>query len=495
MRPAPMPSIAFTASAPTEIRGHDRSTTTLDARDRALIGAWLVCAVIAVALPYPPTKVLVGILLGAVYVHASFASFHLALSGFVLLLPFLETAYKGSILFPGINLQTLFVLYISGVAASHAGRDRLDPARNPVALPLACLVALTVSSALLVGATSNADLSDLLMRIKNSFAYALLMVFGFWLVRKPNQKLMVLTCVFIAVIVNVVFSLRDVSVTQALQLSVMRHRAVSLISAQPNLYAGFLSLYLFFFAAFLMYYPAGRKVKILVLAATVLVTMNLVYTLSRGAWLACGGAAVFVAGLKSRRLAVPMAALAVFLYFWMPDVATERWDKAFEQGYDPALIAEAEGTEMDEAATRVVQWRSFLSMMGEHPVLGAGYGEFPRFFKEGGYYPVAKSAHSSIVEIGVELGPFGLVFYLWILGAAYRGGSRVFKTADLPVERVLGLGLLAATVCLFLLDFSGTRFRNGNITAYYWILAGITLNAALAGEGTRQPIRLWLGRQ
>jgi hypothetical protein len=68
----------------------------------------------------------------------------------------------------------------------------------------------------------------------------------------------------------------------------------------------------------------------------------------------------------------------------------------------------------------------------------------------------------------------------------------VLKTTTHPVERVLAFSLGAATLCLFLLDLSGTRFRNGNLMAYYWVLAGLALNSATKTAGS---VPAWFRRK
>jgi O-antigen ligase len=123
-------------------------------------------------------------------------------------------------------------------------------------------------------------------------------------------------------------------------------------------------------------------------------------------------------------------------------------------------------------------------MLARGPLFGVGYGKYAEMFWREGYFPQPKSAHSSIIEIGVELGLIGLGMYAWILFAVHRGGLRVFKDSEIPIDRVLGLGVLSATICLFLLDLTGTRFTSGNIMAYYWILAGLTLNVTPNPSGT-----------
>ena len=129
-----------------------------------------------------------------------------------------------------------------------------------MAAPVLVLLALMVTSAMIVALSSDASAIGLLTSVKNSFAYALLALIVFRRVKEPEHKLMVLVCVFLSVLINVLFSLREVSQTLASGRIFMRHRAISLISDQPNLYAGFLSMYVFFFIAFLMYYPSNPQV-------------------------------------------------------------------------------------------------------------------------------------------------------------------------------------------------------------------------------------------
>jgi O-antigen ligase len=95
-----------------------------------------------------------------------------------------------------------------------------------------------------------------------------------------------------------------------------------------------------------------------------------------------------------------------------------------------------------------------------------------------------RSPHSSIIALGVEEGLIGLALYLWLLFAIYTQAARQFRTAQVAVEKALLFGAMSATVCLFLLDMTGTRFFSGEIMAYYWMLIGMALNINLASEAT-----------
>jgi hypothetical protein len=72
----------------------------------------------------------------------------------------------------------------------------------------------------------------------------------------------------------------------------------------------------------------------------------------------------------------------------------------------------------------------------------------------------------------------GLIGYAGLLvSVALVCASRARQAARGSFSWALGLGLLAAAVCLFLLDFSGTRFRSYGVTTYFWLLVGAFLGS------------------
>ena len=437
------------------------------------IAAAVACVLIAYAVPVPGMKYAVGAAVGAIFVWASARSFALALAMFMLALPFFDVVYDGSFLVSGLNLQTLALIYFAVLAAAIPSPS--TRVGNPLLVPALALMLITSASALLSSASAGEPLVAQLSRVKNWFSYIVLSLIVFRKVHARSDKLIVVVAALVGVMLNVAQSLRQSSNVLSLNLDFMHHRAVSFIALQPNLYGGFLALNLFVFLGLLIYYPMrGRNRAILGLCSS-LVALNLIYTMSRGAWLAFLGASLFVVGTKARKLALPLAAVGLVVYFASPKAAVERWDSAFSGEYDPKLLLK-ENTDAGEAASRIIQWRTFWPLMSEAPIFGAGMGRYEQIVYERGHLPTPKSAHATIIEIGVEQGVVGLLFYFGLLLAVYRSASRVAKHTDDALERSLAIALVGATVCLALLDLSGTRFRNANITAYYWFLASITLN-------------------
>jgi O-antigen ligase len=132
---------------------------------------------------------------------------------------------------------------------------------------------------------------------------------------------------------------------------------------------------------------------------------------------------------------------------------------------------------------RVIQWKTFPDMLFESPLWGSGIATYAD--RLGEHIGIFRPAHTTMVQIGTEMGVPGLVGYLGLFASvamtcllrARRAGSGSFRHAT-------GLGLLAATVCLFIADFSGTRFPTHTVTTYYWLLIGAFIGAT---DDVREP--------
>lgn len=444
--------------------------------------------IVGILFPFPVTKYILGVVLGLTFVYVATRGFYLAVSFFCFLLPLQVLASNNSFLIPGLNVQTGFVLMFILLAIKFSAEQKYPPAAdeltNPLLVPVIGLLATVVVSAGHSSFAYGLDLGDQLARVKNWFSYSILAFLGFRLIIDRREKLFVLASILIVTALNAAYSLRDILMNPS--LNVESNRAVSFIALQPNLYAGFLVLYSFFFLSLLIYYPLSKTGRVLVSFGAALVLINLVYTLSRGAWLAFMVTAVVISATKSRRMLLPLLLIAGTVYFWLPDVASDRFQSSFEGQYDPRFLTE-ENVTVQEAASRIVQWKTFLPLLAERPIVGVGFGRYGPTIYEKRIDEKPRSAHSSIIEIGIEEGLIGLAFYIAIILVAFSGASRIFRESSDPVDRTLALGFMAATLALLLLDVTGTRFRNSNIMAFYWILAGITLNAAPRESRTRLP--------
>jgi O-antigen ligase len=427
-------------------------------------------------LQYPVVKLVAAVVLAVTFLRVSLRNYYLAVAFVVFFLPLQEVVGTTSFLLPGLNLQTMLILFLVGLAMTAPAPTREPRPRNAATAPLVLLFIVLLFSAFRSATGGAVPLWNHLTHLKNSFIYCALMWLCFAKVWRRRDKLIVVLFVFLAVLFNVAVSLRNVFQTLSSALMFLRHRATSLISDQPNLYGGFLALYLFFFIGFLLYYPMTKRQRTILSICTGLVALNLLYTLSRGAWLAAVLTTIIVVVAKSPRMLIPVAIFSVVLALAAPNVVVDRWQSTIDSDKYSVSHLTSENADIDEAASRIIQWRTFLPMFMLSPVFGIGKGNYAATHFRLGYDVEERSPHSSVIKLGVEEGILGLICYLSLMVVVYRSSSLRFRAARNPLDKALAFGTLSATLCLFFLDLTGMRFFTGSIMGYYWILTGITLN-------------------
>ena len=464
------PALAHDAALVTLDRGSDQSShvISLDKAQRTVFVMVIAAIVAAVAAPYPVTKIILGGTL-ALYWATLFFNFDERFVGlFVLLLPTLVLAPLETLGIPGLNWQTVFLLIFLVAAASMEA----PPSPHSVS------GWMSFFSVVLILAAAHAWLAQpqaawpLLMVVKNWLFPFSLFVLGRRLVRNRQQLWFLVLCVAVASCALALHGLRD-GLTAG---NLLTNRPMGLLTGQANLFAAFLAMHALLLLFASRTADLGRAERLLLTGTAVLMMATLLFTLSRGAWLAFAVTAAVVGFSTNRGLVVFLVVVMLVGYRWAPREAVTRADltvRAVEQSDDSPDSSLEESLD-DSAALRIIQWKSFPTLFLESPVWGTGLGTYPeRLHAKTGIF---RPAHATMVQLGAEMGVLGLLGYLGLLGAVAVSCVRRARQAGRgSFERAAGLGLLAATLCLFLLDFSGARFRAHTVTTYYWLLAGAFL--------------------
>lgn len=230
-------------------------------------------------------------------------------------------------------------------------------------------------------------------------------------------------------------------------------------------------------------------------AFCLLSAVGLIFTWSRGAWLAAGaGACCYLLwtgraqGPKTRLAGVKFAAAAVFA---------------------AAALAFAAGRARPTSGSdlgRVAVWESSLRMFAAHPLAGVGPDAFGlmlgRYKTEGFVRVYGESgsqahAHNDILQALATTGLAGFAAYTWLLLAAWRRLRNALRDETQRVDSAAaGAGLVAAfvvakfnpipldalalgAVLLGLLDPRGARSRGLPVTASALSAAGVLVSAWL----------------
>jgi len=207
----------------------------------------------------------------------------------------------------------------------------------------------------------------------------------------------------------------------------------------------------------------GKRYKIVGLVTIAASLFALLYTFSRGGYLAALVGVLILGILKDRKLLI---ILGVFLLTWQTVVPT-----AVHQRID--MTQNSAGQLDASAQERMDLWRESWQSIKESPVFGKGYATF----QYGLHAANLKDSHNLFVKVWVETGIIGLAMILILLQQMASLGYRLFRRGNDPLYRGLGLGLLLATCCSMIANFFGDRWNFIEISGPMWVLVAAAVSA------------------
>jgi O-antigen ligase len=456
-----------------------------------------VALVSAIALPYPPVKYLLLAIFGFVYL--SFYRDHpeRTLFVFVLGMPVLDLVPPGLLRLPGLNPETLVIVTLAAAAITSRKMQPQPPVANTFTPPILYYIGILCFSALhtLFSGDTGAVIGgewvglswwDLFSTVKNQVTFAFLAPIAFRLLWTPERvrhavNLIALTTMLVSI--HALFTVRGELMSGHLLAG---NRASGLVAGQPNLFGGFLAMMIAIFLPLAIGKNASRRERIFYLATLGSSGLALLLTLSRGSWLALIAGILFIALYRGARIVIFLIVVAASSPLWLPQEVVDRVMVTTER------METSDDPELDESAqVRVEQWKALPAMFGESPLWGHGYLSFHRVWARHGPTGQPKSAHSSIIEFATQQGLLGIAAYCWLLGTMALAGWRVWRRHPDPFLRDLAPALIAALICLVVLDCSGTRFRSREVMAFIWILGGGIARMAVEvpANASEKPVR------
>lgn len=197
-------------------------------------------------------------------------------------------------------------------------------------------------------------------------------------------------------------------------------------------------------------------------------------------WIACIGVVLVVSWLRSKPLAVGLAACMLIALFVYPGV------------YYSIHEESASGGDFD----RFVIWRdAFLMVWSVNPLLGVGPGNYHPYvywhntiwFGDTTY----TTAHSNYAQMFAELGLLGLAVFIWVIVAGIWSGVRASRISA-PEHKWLGVSAAALVSGMAAASVFGdylfpSRGNNGiatfGTTAYTWLILGAAVAASSLAKG------------
>ncbi|MEJ2009643.1 MAG: O-antigen ligase family protein [Acidobacteriota bacterium] len=161
-----------------------------------------------------------------------------------------------------------------------------------------------------------------------------------------------------------------------------------------------------FLVAFLLFSMKPRRIWWVL---TAIVALSIILNLTRGVWLGCFFAIVYLLWRWKPKWVLALPVLAILMYIFAPRVVHERLYLALHPTKDPAL------------AIRFEMWHAGLRMMKAHPWVGVGPNNIPEVYNlylPKGYSPIAgyhSHLHDNVIQFGAERGLPCMVAWIWLM--------------------------------------------------------------------------------
>jgi putative inorganic carbon (hco3(-)) transporter len=146
-------------------------------------------------------------------------------------------------------------------------------------------------------------------------------------------------------------------------------------------------------------------------AVAVVVGISIVLNLTRGVWLGCFIAMVYLLWRWKPRWVLALPVLAAVIYLFAPRIVHERLWLALHPTRDPAL------------SIRFEMWETGLNMIKAHPWVGVGPNNIPQVYDlylppgrppESGFHD---HMHDNFIQFAAERGLPCLVAWMWLMAA------------------------------------------------------------------------------
>ena len=241
---------------------------------------------------------------------------------------------------------------------------------------------------------------------------------------------------------------------------------------QPNPYAGYLGLIAPLALSLALGSCKGSRhglTRFLFYGASFgCIVAAVVMSWSRGAWIGLAAAVGAVSAVRSRQAAAAFAALVVVgalililsSFQLLPAVLTQRLTD-FLPYLRPFDVRGVEVTDANFAVVeRMAHWQAGWQMWVEHPWRGVGLGNYEPIYPAYSIPPWKEPlghAHNYYLNVAAETGLFGLLAYLVLWGAAFRGAARAVGQTS-GWERSVAIGVLGVLVHLSVHNFFDNLF-------------------------------------
>lgn len=238
--------------------------------------------------------------------------------------------------------------------------------------------------------------------------------------------------------------------------------------AEPNTFGGYIILVISMLLG-VFFSCKSVKVKAVSLISSVLVSIPLIYTLSRSSWMAA--AAMYIALIIFSKRFIPLIALLVIIIISFPLIMPEKVERRYNETFMKQPVDSPEQIKIGDkyldlsTSERLNSYMKILDDIKNRPVFGygvTGYG-----FIDGQFF-------RTLIETGIV----GLTAFIYLLYRVFSTAYGVYMTTNDELFRGLSLGMLAGLSALTAHALSANTFIIVRIMEPFWLVMGMVLAGA-----------------
>lgn len=216
-------------------------------------------------------------------------------------------------------------------------------------------------------------------------------------------------------------------------------------------------------------FEKDKLLKWLFLATTLFSLHPILFSYSRGAYLAAFATLVFFGIIKKKSLLI---LVIVILLAWQTILPASVVDRI--------MMTETEEGELEHSsAVRLDLWEYAINLFNQNPVFGVGFGGYGLSMPEGSKYT---DTHNFFLKTLSEQGIIGSLFLLLILYRAFWSGWRLYKIGNTPFDKGLGFGFLGCILAMIFANMFGDRWSYFVVGGYFWIFWGLVDRGILVSQ-------------
>lgn len=245
----------------------------------------------------------------------------------------------------------------------------------------------------------------------------------------------------------------------------VRTRVFSIV-VSPNILGSLMVLLIPICLSLAIYEKCMYK-KIFTAVSTVTMSICLIFTMSRGAWICLVFALLVYMLIKDKRLLIPLTIVIVISLLFIPQISS-RIDYLFSSDY----------VESSQSGGRLLRWGIGLKMLLEEPLFGVGLGHFGGAVAMNNQIEKTFYMDNYMLKTAVEIGFVGLFFFLSLIYSSIAWGFRTLRSLKLGDSQSYSLvhGILAGLCGVVLHNFLENIFEVPMMVTYYWLLTAMVIS-------------------